>query len=868
MPRERPAPTNLHPSVAVCLLVALATVTWTIPPAVATHNSNGAGAHIVQADEAAQTGALQPDVPPTSSQRPVFHAELPEPRAPPLDQAGQRYTECTTAEEAGEGYDPSTREDHCYVGYLDAQLEYSLVQSPLAPQFENDRLYPVNPAPGDEGCTGESDPQDHPGPSVDDGGPVDQALARADRAVNDPACDGSGHEIFRTDEIAIDTDLLEAAQTEATPGASEGSGTLTLPLMVAEYVFLFGEPHEGNPDPSPFTAEDLFSADPGEGPIPLTALGPEDPCGPRTEDCRLLTPEDLRRYDRNAPPGSSGKARLCAFLPQDTVVEERTSDNRCGTTGRPVNAFFPDTRQGGLGIEEGPHTWMTTLPGWHTTGLIQVHEAHNGATATAQSYTEDTPRPSSGSPFVYAVNPEVPTQSHPLDCLRPGLLAQGDDSVLGIEDPGVYGPYQADAIDLDVYNHTARPVHAPLAAATHDTVRPLIASAEDVAEDGEPLEELDAAPLAQQAADRAFPLQRQPEEPQAQPGPQNERPFERTLDPGLSCDATGEIRALHEEDTIQGGLHVDAVVHGLPGGEDLAESYGVLERDILDPAPRDPTVTDEDGLPARESETEKGGWAPRTYSFHVQSDARLDTDGDGRFEGNCIVATEAELTGAPQDPCVWTGIWDAYNGNCVERGVSCDEILEDFGYDVYGEGKGVGLYFVLRVTGPTLITPWTNGFFHETCCIGTDYGEEYTRAVGFEDPTAQNCIVGSSVGFAEKLRERWDADILDRLCQGSDGERIHIEDAMFRQFGLESPPANAKIQWTPLLPRPDAVQTTTSLGAGDELCVNLDWHVKPDVDVTEDTRGNIELGPASDLGPGSDHYVFTDCDPLGADRHR
>jgi hypothetical protein len=182
----------------------------------------------------------------------------------------------------------------------------------------------------------------------------------------------------------VDTNHLEAMMednVEGAPGVAQlsgtevGSGVLTFPLETTPYVFLFGQPHPDNPNPSEFEAgEGPFGPDPTAGGGPLFDL--TEACGDRTQDCVLLTPEDLLAYDRNTDglgevEGFGQQARLCVYRPQFvTVNPDDRAAGLCGVFGSVVNSFFPTTETGGFDVPGVSSTWVHTQPGWFEATLI------------------------------------------------------------------------------------------------------------------------------------------------------------------------------------------------------------------------------------------------------------------------------------------------------------------------------------------------------------------------------------------------------------------------------------------------------------------------------------------------------------------
>lgn len=834
--------------IAVGLLVIIA------PATVATHNSVGGHVNIVTPDEVttgSDGGELVPDI--TGELRPTFHPELSQPRQAPADQSGSGYRPSDGCQPASGFTDLSTYRSAlrdgtaCYVGYMDGKIEYVQFTQIFAIHRSEDLTYPLNPAPGDEVC---QDP-----------------LNRLD----DPRCDGSTHDQNLPGYLMIDPGLLEAPMQGSAGGAGlaqavgtdPGSGTLTFPFLLSPYLFLFGQPHPDNEAPSPHAAgSGPFGPNPAQGGGPLTDL--TGACGERTRDCRLLTPTDVELYDTNdgnlqAAGVDASQARVCHYAPTSFYAHpqpERQASGPCGPTGAPMDQFLGTTTAGGLGVPGAPGTWHNTLPGWYRAvvfsdlgevgRLVDVADEHTGSQPLA-----DAPNPSGdldwpptdedadgdldeGAPHLWAVNPQVPLASDPLWCLRPGILATGEDATAGVPDPGVYGSYKADAIDTDLYRSAFETPYATVLDAEHPLTRPAIEQVEASVED--PVDQaVDAAPLPEdvEQALAEVPGRVTPVEEPGHDTPETPRTFTLTQDAGIACDPQGLLEAREEATELDGGLVFDATFQANTGNDDQIRSFPQPPGVLL----RDPTVFDE-GLPAHTEDTEAGAWWTDVHSASGVLQAVVDHDGDQRLEP-CAADSG--------DACLWEALWDAYNPSCRDvQGTACQTLLEDRGYDV---DAGVGLVTVLTVTGTTLVLDEDR--------TSQESLQGRTTVVGTEDPTAQNCVVGFSVGLAERA----DAEaIVQEACSDASGERFVIEDAFDDQTAV---PNNADeqtepglfslaFQWSRLVPTPRAVVDATELGQGDALCVHALLPVQ-EGQIAEDTRGSLEL---------AGHNRLTTCDPL------
>ncbi len=826
-----------------------------VPAGTAEHNSVGGSFYVTQADEV-DDGTLQADV--GEDLLPVYHDNLDPARTAPPDQTGDRYTDCTkagdvSAETYRAGLDGG---DSCYVGFLDYQKEYLLAFHLLLVKQPDDALYPVNPAPDDEFC---QEPTNRPSPE----------------------CAGAGHNQFIPGSVAVDTDLLEtgtAVAAEATT-PEEGSGYLSLPLVMTPYVFLFGQPHPDNDNPSEFEAgSGPFGPDPAEGGGPLFDLS--NACGDRTQECKLLTPTDIKLYDENSEnlPGDlvtdDSQARVCAFSPQFAILNPDQRDaGLCGVFGNVVNQFLGTTSKGGLGIPGAPGTWQNTVPGWYQ-GVLTVSSPGDAALTVraADEYqcAVDDPaalflsstdcdgensRVENGLQYITAVNPKVPTEDHPLWCVRPNILATGDNSVHNLDDPGVYGSYQADAVDTDVYRRALQDQHEQVMDDNHQAVRDALAPVEAGVEGGQGLAEdaISGSPLPEDVQQALLEASDRAQYVESQDAPALKEPFQVDRDPGIACDAQGIVAAQTTSETLDGDLVVDTQLSRT--GDISFSVIGLTFTEITqDTAIKDPTLLDEN-LPAKESETDRGAWAPRQYSFGGTVTAFIDTSEDAvHGDSEADFSGCATASGQPQpnaDLCAWEPLWDAYNPECtdIDGEATCGEILESRDYDLE---EGVGLYFSLKVTGPVAVTdedmtantpPRPNEITSRTAVLGT------------EDPTAQNCVVGFSMGFTDVLGDETVDQIVADACEGAGGEQHVIEDAFDDQSVSGSPGQySVAVDFAKLLPTPSAVRDGTGLGGGDEVCVTGVWNVDEGA-TAEDTLG---LGGFELTGAGSPPS-WTDC---------
>ncbi len=834
------------PWVALAVATAMLTITM---PAMASHNSFGAPhTHVLDPDEFNDAGELVPDIPHEEHPNPErvatealeetsvynldWHETLEEDglelRSAPFDQSGDRYTDCkgpSAYDAPSDTYDEALRNgEACYVGYMDQIVEYAFPTAPLiVTECPCDLLYPVNPAPDDQYCRGEEETNEHTGI-----GPVDETVTGLERTTDSDCGDGQDNS-YLTGDLRIDVSLLESG-TETAAGAlgnDVGSGSFILEGSPSTYTFLFGQPH---PDVDP--DEDRFEAGSGPfGPNPAELGNPlhdlTGACGDRTQECKLLTPDDITAYDPwtwseefsdIAPPE---QARVCAFLPQYSFAVATDQDGDidrnqgvCGNTGNQLDEFVTSTTAGGFGIEEGPPTWLTNLPGW-SWGVTFLGIPQDQWDTYVEAYEEDELEHRSGFINYYAVNPIVPDREGDLRCVVPNILTDGDNSVLeengfsGYQDPGVYGAYRADAIDVDVYPHAFRPQLEGINEATHEALQPVLG----------PVLENASVPSAGDVVDLVedqivYPadyLESSDAPAHAQPGEQNQRPFQASIQDGIACDGANDLRFNEEETPMDAGLRFQASVS--------TETVHL----------KDPTLVGEDGLPVEEAQTDEGYWQADVYSFDGQAQAVIDFSDNGQFD---------ECPGANVDPgddlCPWEALWDAYSGDqCANRdNKPCGEILEDRGYDL---DEGVGGYFVLEVTGPTFVTS-TPGTTDQARV------QEQTQLLGDGNPTAQNCLVGTTIGFEEKITNFFAADsiegVLDELCD-VDGETAFVADAFSPQDGVNPGVYSSQVSWAPLVPTPQE----SGFGEGDSLCVTGIWTVTDEVQHALDTAGenNIRL---------------------------
>lgn len=889
--------------------------------ALATHNSAGASVAIAQADEVdRETGELRPDVPSaaspnSNSDHPFlfeFHENLDEPRRSPADQTGERYTDCTpwseykaNADNPSEAYEADLISgEACYIGYFDAQMEYILPTfiGPVVPEDDDDDLYAVNPSPDDGYCTG-ADETDNRSASTDvpvlvgENSTPDEAITRATRA-DDSECSGEGHKTFGSTYAKIDQDLLEGPLmgddsdgqdgTGVTDvvGTEEASGTQTLPFSSNHYIFIFGQPHPDNTAPSQVEAgEGLFGA-------PIIGIG--DACGDRTRDCNLLTPEDIIGYDQYTPdaPGAGQNARVCEYLPQFSVLNPSPSAGLCGLGGTGIRAqtFVPTATEGGLGVSDTP-TFLTTQPGWYGNSAIVLAsnfqtffdeeatpvpierpcQSDKEHASLCGDYFNDEKKMDNGTVVFYAVNPRVPTPDHELFCVSPNILGgQSNDDPITDQFRG----YTADALDTDVYVHSLHGPVLDVRNATHDPVREATRPIEPFLDATTPAELIQGDPegvVADAAPDQlAGPIERADFTEDGDPEPtndvsQNDEEVGRstiTTEAGLGCDPTGVVKNRDGGDFDMGArLTVDVD----PEGGVSVSPLGIPLTSVPPLELKDPTLT-EDGLPAQEEDTDQGPWAPHLYSFGGGIHGVIDTNENGQFDA-CTLNT-----GTPQpdrDRCAWRGLWDAYNDECTgEQENKCRDLLNASGYDVEGvdedEPSGVGVYFVLRLTGPFVVVDEDRSREGEI--------QERTRIVGDQSVGDQSCVVGISKGFGEHLPGHFDGaqnmqDVVDQVCAGSDGEHVLIKDAFDDQGGAGGG-FSAAVQFGKLVPTPKLVREDlgTQFGEGDEICVNSVFTVQDGWGgPTNDTASSIALhdGTESLDGQalnGEDPWYFEDCD--------
>lgn len=820
--------------------------------ALAMHNSAGANPAIAVADEVDE-GDLDPDIPDDHPYRPTFHDYLDVPRSAPQDQSGDRYTDCIKAKDPdGSENDAYTDDalrtgDACYVGYLDVQLMYLTYWYPTTTMQSSDWPgYRANP--DDPYCSGEQDTNNRSLAGEDvptvlgEDSVADESIARATRN-DDGQCSGGGHPAAIPGELAIDVDLVESpleGVAQAT-GAPSTSGTNVLPLLVKPYVFLFGQPHPSNQDRSPHEAgEGPFGPNPAQGGSPLMDLS--GACGDRTSDCNLLTPKDIELYDDNDEHvPDADDARVCLFTPGTSTVSSLTENvGPCGLTGQPVDHFLPDTTAGGLGLAEVP-TWVNTLPGWYDEGfsgiLVPGGEASTLTQVATSGLLGDGEVETTGVDVYGAVNPYVPDATHPLWCVAPNILAEGDDGAFsGVTDPGLYGAYQADAIDVDLYTSPLLPTYQQAVDIAHpilddagDSLWGPIGQIDETVDDvtggepsGVPQEVDEAVNTTAQVVDRTD--ARQPSNPTNLQGV----PFSVTEDEGIRCDDGGQIEVFEQATEIQG---------------DLVNDIDIRQRTI---AIKDPTLLDEEGLP--EENTTRGTWQADSYRFAGDVIAFLDTSSQSPEHRTVFHGCSAEDEPDPElDLCVWEPIWDAYSPSCQADTRTCEQILEQRGYDT---DAGVGLILTVRMTGP-LVT------FPNTVFDAVEAQERY-NLLGTSDVTAQNCIVGFSNGFAENAQNLTADTVVEEACQGAEGDTAVVHDAFLTQVPeLSDGEWSLAMDVAKLLPTPDAVEDPTGFGESDEVCITGIWTVQ-DGKTATDTQGLNEF----ELTGGE--HSWTHCQPLSS----
>lgn len=916
-------------------LVTLAMVTVPMT-SLASHNSLGAEIHVMEADEFdPDTGALTPDIPSgdtdvrdsspdsdPSDEHPYvknYHLNLigqglPARETPP-DQTGERYTDCKPRAAFGTSQKyldalAQPGSDACYVGYMDQQWEFQMQGYSLSTRGA-DLLYGVNPKEGDTACNGN-------GQSLEEQAETRvQALVQG--YVTGEDCTGGDHnQYIATKFLAIDSDWVSGQGSDRggsdnlgiddLTGTEAGSGLLTLPQLARSYTYIFGQPHPDNPAPSGHDAgAGVFGPSPLAGGSPLAditgacGLGAEQ----RTDACTLLTPEDIMLYDEHDTNNANDVARVCQYLPQFSPISTgEPASGPCGIFGDRVEDFVDASVSGGLAVDGGPDTFLTTLPGWYeASGIFAIAPVGTlvGTPWTYDGFEEDylddeehiTP-----GPRVYsAINPTVPEADSQIWCSRVGFHGQastftGPDGGT-FSDHGFYS-YQADAIDTDVFVFATRGVETDVRDLTHDPARAVIGPVQTLAEQAQ--EDVGNAIPDQllpdnvqaaldEAVDRTDYLEGDEADPHTQAGPNNQDPFQRTIKPGLRCDPLGVMTFADDSTTRTGGVIFDA---------------NVLQTTVQ---LKDPTVL-QGGEPARESDTRSGYWQPDAYTFsgtvHAVSDSNEDEDLDDCAEATGNVQPE-------EDFCPWQGLWDVYTEGCSDSGETCDKLADRFEYNLNASDSwpnpedgtdadevedttgpfGVGLYFTLRITGPTLIMDEDTGDNVIGAATSPTPEENVARRiVGDANPTAQNCVIGISNGFEAYLPAHigtdrigdttFDGDDKEALCpdtvdvgpqdpEPEAGEVAVFHDAFDDQGGA-SGGFSSDLQWIKLTPTPeDAREAVGGLADGDELCMNGVWTVD-DGEIASDTDPDAQsIGSKArhqHSADGNDYTAayYQDCD--------
>lgn len=861
------------------LLTATAMLTMTMP-AMASHNVVGPTVSVWSHEADSSPAEIGEDVKPSYHESAAGSGLIPQAREMPQDARGSAYTDedCTTYQEDKAGYEAeldrletevdsdTPHEDRdtdiCWVGYFD--VDYQRIMASSGFIFFADPLYPANPSSDDEYCNGEEgagDPSERVLPPVDGGGPVDQTVANVER-VPAEECSGSSHD-WQLDNpywLALDDDFLEApVQDDDSPGledelGNEGSQSLTLPGISIGYTLLFGEPHPANDDPSELEAgQGPFSPAPGDleqGDQGFSLLlgDLDNACEDRTKECKLLTAEDVKLYDTRRPDldGDAGLSRVCTYSPQFAAVDPSDiSLGVCGITGD-AQQFVGAGERGGLGIDESPPTYASNMPGWHTT-MVPVETPYASFALGGETYN-----------YFHAVNPKVPDGADdPLYCVQPGFLAEGDSDIAGVNDPGFYGDYEADAISSHVRHFTAAPVATEGLDDVSGPVDEVLALAEDVIGDelGQeeveelldeaqiPGEELDPVfEVVNEGVDRTWPFAPEFDKPY-NTVENNPEAFTIETQPGVECNNAGDPE-ITDGSTREGGLLFDT---------------GLTQTTV---ALNDPTIFDEQGLPERQTESDRGAWQVDAYSFNGLVKGITDTSGDGEL-ADCPEPDGQVQAG--QDQCVWEPYWDVYNNNCTSpNDTPCKEIMEGQGYAVEADSEdydpaddigGVGMFFALEVTGPTLVTDTSPGAFE----LVDGSFEDATTVLGLGDPTATHCVIGTSQGFDGYLQDHFEAenweDVADDVCAGYDGGVHAVSDAFSGQGSTARGSFSADIEWAPLAPSGGAIeQTQDGMGEDDALCVGTLLSLQGGTGFAAGTKDTLE----HELG-SSEPVVYGEC---------
>lgn len=519
-----------------------------------------------------------------------------------------------------------------------------------------------------------------------------------------------------------------------------------------------------------------------------------------------------------------------------------------------------------------------------------------------------------GTIMLAAVNPKVPSVDSDFWCVRPNILGVGgygdingdgvinetDDAADGTVDGIVEPDYVTAAFDADLFTHALqepfydayRDEHVEGVPSVHDAFRTV---ARPILGDGfvgspetlnNPLapaddEEIEArlaelVPAAAEAIQQADYTEADNDDPEASHNDAdygedgavdrdqatNLHPFTRERTAGLKCTASGAVEQVPDA-TQEGGLRLDAQLS--------QTTVAVKDSTILDGL-----------LPANEEDTHRGAWQLDLYSISGPATSVIDTNNNSAFD-DCV-----EALGQPQptrDACPWKMLWDAGNldGCTMEDAqpsnpdMPCSTKLAEFGYAVNhtqdvdedgvpdvssDEAVGVGLYSVLKVRGPLLVT---------------DVGEtdqqllqDRTTLMGVPGTGQQNCVIGLSKGFADHLADHigdqrdnpandtWGDDDIEDLCGTSDNARTYvIFDAFSDQAGDDKGDFNSLIDFAPLVPTPQGVRSSLAdFGAEDEVCVGAVFSVPDDrTEPTSDTASSVAL---------TDDAHYLDCDSLAS----
>ncbi len=718
------------------------------------------------------------------------------PRISPADQSGQGLGD--------------------WIGFIDGVIEHPgpgwnrcfIINPSFACEPQPDPLYRLNPAAEDEGCEDLAD---------------NTELGEDPANPDDDPCSGADHRSFIEfwPPVRIQNHKIDVISDPD----EDGSG-FTFPGNYGYYVYLFGQ----GTGPAAGTGDfEMLPDDLCEAPTGHFAPG-------SNKDCKLITPVDL---DVDLEPGQH--AAVCMYRAFFTTISGGSNNNAC-----PNISEFNAWRE-----PSDSSFYLANKPGWYMVTRSNNDFASLDAYDNVVTFGGNRTDIARGGAYHYYVNPVRPA-SH-LWCVGPPvattasdgldsgltLLRNEDDSWAGWElDRSI--EYRLEAHDVDVYlafeeTDTLFDEADRLQEDIEDSVPPIVGDLLGLVGDTIDALQDETAPVTDAVGSLTSRLG--PNVPNgAEPNRPGDNSFTLNEDsPSSECSPVNGLTDASDPTTYTNYIQavVDSVVaDSIPGsvsGNNIAGFGG----DAL----HDYTYLGSDGLPADTSEQGFNPWHPDQWAIFGSILTIDDLDEDQRFD-DCPPGDDPPSSS--EDICAARMPFDLYNPDALrDEGNMGDKMrLERF-------GDPTGMYFVLRVTGPTVILNENEVLEGVPAAV-----QDFETVPDFQllEGEGQHCVVGTSIGLldlgafgqGERFRQLHDVDananpseLLAKICDGSDGTHLLIEDAF-----ADAPQAGSftsQVQWIPLEPKPEALENDD-----DGVDVHYVVTVGPGSDLRTET--NLKLG--------------------------